>query len=176
MYGRVSGGCITNKYTHVGHQCSTNAHTSFSPRPHPSHHTTPHPPHHPPHPHPHSGTLESPPTFTPTNEGGKQLLIDFEYSDVLWPWSGYLALFIRVHEGASGYDGIATGVVRFIVMSPPPLGEQEGRTSVVEATLRVRIIPTPARYGCVRLCVFVFVCLCVFVFVCLCVFVCVDRG
>lgn len=33
--------------------------------------------------------------FTPTNEGGQLLDLKFEYSQVLWPWSGYLALYIR---------------------------------------------------------------------------------
>lgn len=91
------------------------------------------------------GTLETPPTFDATNDGGKQLEVAFEYSDVLWPWSGHLALAITVRTAAADYDGIATGIVRFTVTSPPPQGEREPRTSLVEVPLRVRIIPTPAR-------------------------------
>lgn len=84
--------------------------------------------------------------FEASNDGGKQLEVAFEYADVLWPWSGHLALAISVRPEAADYDGIATGFIRFAVTSPPPLGERTARRSEVEVPLRVRIVPTPARY------------------------------
>lgn len=41
------------------------------------------------------GRLEGPPVWLPADAGGRHLHIDFEWSDTLWPWSGYLALYIR---------------------------------------------------------------------------------
>lgn len=49
-----------------------------------------------------AGKFATEPTFTSTNEGGKLLDVRFEHSSILWPWSGYLALYVRVSpEGAS---------------------------------------------------------------------------
>jgi membrane-bound transcription factor site-1 protease len=41
-----------------------------------------------------AGTLEDL-AYQPSNDGGKLLDISFEHSDLLWPWSGYLAFYIR---------------------------------------------------------------------------------
>ncbi len=48
-----------------------------------------------------AGTFAEEPIFTSTNEGGRFLDVRFERSLQLWPWSGFLALYIRVtQEGA----------------------------------------------------------------------------
>ena len=35
-----------------------------------------------------TGTFSGPPVYEATNDAGKHLRLAFEYSDVLWPWSG----------------------------------------------------------------------------------------
>ena len=50
--------------------------------------------------------------------GGAHLDVRFAHSEVLWPWSGYLALYVRVRESAKALQGVASGTVRFAVCSP----------------------------------------------------------
>ena len=77
--------------------------------------------------------------------GGAHLDVRFAHSEVLWPWSGYLALYVRVRESAKALQGVASGTVRFAVCSPPGEGEEEIRRSVVEARFAFQIAPTPPR-------------------------------
>lgn len=92
-----------------------------------------------------TGTLLGKPSWIPDNEAGELLHVDFAYSDVIWPWSGYLAIFFAVHSGGSNFDGVATGFIKFVVVSPPGLGESEERRCQVTVPVKLRIIPTPAR-------------------------------
>lgn len=71
----------------------------------------------------------------------------FEHSDVLWPWSGYLALYIYVRTDAASMADVATGEVSFTIVSPPMPGEEVDRKSVVTLPITVEIIPTPPRQG-----------------------------
>lgn len=41
---------------------------------------------------------------------------------VLWPWSGFVALFIRVREAGRQFKGIASGHLNFTVVSPGQVG------------------------------------------------------
>ena len=59
-----------------------------------------------------AGKFEGEPAFTATDAGGKLLDVRFEVSDLLWPWSGYLALYLRVRAGGAKYEGTASGQVR----------------------------------------------------------------
>lgn len=92
-----------------------------------------------------AGKFSGPPTFTPTNAVAQHLTVDFEYSNVLWPWSGFLALYIRVLPEASAVDDVASGEVMFEIVSPPAPGEKEARRSKVVLPVTVKIIPTPPR-------------------------------
>lgn len=58
-----------------------------------------------------AGKFEGEPSFTATDAGGKLLDVRFEVSDLLWPWSGYLALYLRVRAGGAKYEGTASGQV-----------------------------------------------------------------
>jgi membrane-bound transcription factor site-1 protease len=58
-----------------------------------------------------TGKFEGEPSFTATDAGGKLLDVRFEVSDLLWPWSGYLALYLRVTADGAKYEGIASGEV-----------------------------------------------------------------
>jgi membrane-bound transcription factor site-1 protease len=50
-----------------------------------------------------TGYFEGPPVYEGLDEGGKMLHVTFKYSDVLWPWSGYLAVYIQVSAGGWGW-------------------------------------------------------------------------
>jgi membrane-bound transcription factor site-1 protease len=58
-----------------------------------------------------AGKFEGVPSFTATDAGGKLLDVRFEVSDLLWPWSGYLALYLRVRAGGAKFEGTASGQV-----------------------------------------------------------------
>jgi len=61
--------------------------------------------------------------FEAADDGGRHLDVRFEVSHQLWPWSGYLALYLRVKESGADYDGLASGnvssLVRFDSLSSP---------------------------------------------------------
>lgn len=92
-----------------------------------------------------TGALLGKPSWIPGNEAGNLLHLDFAYSDVLWPWSGYLAIFFAVHSSGSNFDGVASGTINFEVVSPPGLGETVDRHCHVSVPVKLQIIPTPAR-------------------------------
>lgn len=92
-----------------------------------------------------TGKFEQEPIFTATNAGGRYLDVLFEYSDILWPWSGHLALYFRVVPEGDKFQGQATGVVTFSIVSPGIRGESQPRRSNVTMPIQLDIIPTPAR-------------------------------
>ena len=88
------------------------------------------------------------PRFTPSDDAGdlgEHLDVRFAFSETLWPYSGFLATYVRVKNEASAMRGVASGVVRFTVASPPAIGERETRVSEVEMTIRLNVVPTPER-------------------------------
>ena len=91
------------------------------------------------------GKLEGPPQWIPVDEGGKLLDVRFDFAEQLWPWSGHLALFIRVKPDGKGFSGEAKGKVAFTVISPPMKGESIPRRSSVVLPVTASIIPTPER-------------------------------
>ena len=54
-----------------------------------------------------AGWFEDEPVFTAGNEGGALLDIRFEHSEQLWPWSGFLALYVRVRDAGVTFSGQA---------------------------------------------------------------------
>lgn len=43
-----------------------------------------------------TGRFKGVPRFEARDDGGRLLRVTFEHSDVLWPWSGFLAIYIEV--------------------------------------------------------------------------------
>lgn len=43
-----------------------------------------------------TGRLAGPPVFEAADEGGRLLSVTFTWSEVLWPWSGFLGVFVEV--------------------------------------------------------------------------------
>lgn len=64
------------------------------------------------------------PVFTPAADsaGGRLLDIRFDVPEVLWPWSGYLGILIRVRSEGQGFQGEAAGEISFTVETPSPSG------------------------------------------------------
>ena len=55
---------------------------------------------------------------------GDVLDVAVEASEVLWPWSGYLAVTISVASAASAFAGTAEGIITFTVVSMLPGGQK----------------------------------------------------
>ncbi|OQR74736.1 membrane-bound transcription factor site-1 protease-like [Tropilaelaps mercedesae] len=94
-----------------------------------------------------TGRLVEPPLWNPyLPQNGDLLNISFSYSEVLWPWSGYMALSIVVNEKGAAFEGVAQGFVSLAVESPPGPNEVKPRRSYIELPLKVRVIPMPPRH------------------------------
>lgn len=91
-----------------------------------------------------AGSFFGEPQWLP-GRNGEVLDIAFTYSEILWPWSGYLALHIRVNEAGAEFEGEAEGLVQFVVVSPPSVGEDRPRYTSLQLPVKVNVIPTPAR-------------------------------
>ncbi|KAF2361197.1 Peptidase S8/S53 domain [Trinorchestia longiramus] len=94
-----------------------------------------------------SGRIIQGPVWHPyTPQNGELFTIGFTHSEVLWPWSGWLAVWIWVKEAGQDFEGVARGHISVTVESPPEEGESEPRISQVRLPLKARIIPTPPRH------------------------------
>lgn len=91
------------------------------------------------------GYVETPPTWHPLKEEGNLVSIHFTYSDVIWPWTGYLALHMQVKEEGSHFSGVIEGNVTVRVYSPPAPGEKVRRSSTCVLQLKLQVVPTPPR-------------------------------
>lgn len=91
------------------------------------------------------GYVESPPTWHPSDDVGNLLSIHFTYSEVIWPWTGYLALHMQIKEEGAQFSGEIGGNVTLRVYSPPALGETDTRISTCVLQLKLNIVPTPPR-------------------------------
>lgn len=85
-------------------------------------------------------------TWHPYTEGnGDKIEVMLTHSDVLWPWSGWLAVAVTVSATAADWQGISHGHVTINVESPPGEGEGDLRRFSIELPLKARVIPTPPR-------------------------------
>lgn len=91
------------------------------------------------------GYVESPPTWHPSEEEGNLLSIRFTYSEVIWPWTGYLALHMQIKEEAALFSGEIEGNVTVKIYSPPAQGEKNVRRSTCVLQLKLKVVPTPPR-------------------------------
>ncbi|GMN50537.1 hypothetical protein TIFTF001_019705 [Ficus carica] len=92
-----------------------------------------------------NGYVESPPTWHPSDEEGNLLSIHFTYSEVIWPWTGYLALHMQIKEEGAQFSGDIEGNVTLRVYSPPAQGEKDRRNSTCVLQLKLKVVPTPPR-------------------------------
>ncbi|XP_054278067.1 membrane-bound transcription factor site-1 protease-like [Macrosteles quadrilineatus] len=93
-----------------------------------------------------SGRVVGKPQWYPyTPQYGHFLEVSLTYSEVLWPWSGWLGVSLGVGKEAAGWTGTAQGHIQLTVESPPEEGETQPRTSTIKLAVRANIIPTPPR-------------------------------
>ncbi|KAL8153195.1 hypothetical protein V2J09_010955 [Rumex salicifolius] len=91
------------------------------------------------------GYLDGLPVWQPSTEEGNLLSIHFTYSEVIWPWTGYLAIHMQIKEEGAQFSGLIEGNVTVKVYSPPALGEKALRMSTCVLQLRLKVVPTPPR-------------------------------
>ncbi|KAJ4822600.1 hypothetical protein Tsubulata_021929 [Turnera subulata] len=91
------------------------------------------------------GYIENPPTWHPFNDEGNLVSIHFTYSEVIWPWTGYLALHMQIKDEGSQFSGEIEGNVTLTVYSPPVQGEKSHRSSTCTLHLKLKVVPTPPR-------------------------------
>ncbi|XP_046910732.2 membrane-bound transcription factor site-1 protease [Dermatophagoides farinae] len=78
---------------------------------------------------------------------GHYLDVAISYTDILWPWSGWIALHLSVSSFASDWEGIVRGHISLTVESSAENVENNNSTLTSELILpiKVKIIPTPPR-------------------------------
>lgn len=86
-----------------------------------------------------SGTFVGPPRYEAKNADSDILDVTFTYPDVLWPWVGWLGIWVRVKEGNSKVERTVEGTIYFGVQP------ENGEPSFVELPLKINVIPTPPR-------------------------------
>ena len=66
-----------------------------------------------------------------TPQFGSHLDVAFTWSPVLWPWSGWISIFISVRETAYNWEGVAQGKMSWIFFcSSVALGHTTGKTLI----------------------------------------------
>jgi membrane-bound transcription factor site-1 protease len=107
-----------------------------------------------------TGWLAGPPVFAPRAGGGglgRHLKVSFTHSERLWPWSGFLGVFVRVAASGADASGIAEGTITLTVVSPPSASRDPAAAaasagadgllrSEVVIPLRVRLVQPPPRH------------------------------
>ncbi|KAJ8749806.1 hypothetical protein K2173_013209 [Erythroxylum novogranatense] len=91
------------------------------------------------------GYVKSPPMWHPATEEGNLLNIHFTYSELIWPWTGYLALHMQIKDEGAQFTGEIEGYVSLTIYSPPAPGEKGPRSSTCILQLKLKVIPTPPR-------------------------------
>lgn len=92
--------------------------------------------------------VEEPKWYPYNNENGNLLNVSISYSNVLWPWSGWMSIHIAVNEFGQYFEGIAQGHITLTVQSPSedPDDKHETINSTVSFSIRCKIIPKPPRH------------------------------
>lgn len=91
------------------------------------------------------GYFESPPVWQPVDEVGNLLSIKFKYSDVIWPWTGFLAVHLQIKEEGASFSGVIEGDVIVKIYTPPQGERGQRRTSTCSLHLKLNVVPTPPR-------------------------------
>ncbi|XP_042498714.1 subtilisin-like protease SBT6.1 [Macadamia integrifolia] len=92
------------------------------------------------------GYVDGPPTWHPSDEVGNLLNIHFTYSEVIWPWTGYLGLHMQIKDEGVQFSGLIEGNVTLTVYSPSPTGEHGPRqNSTCVLHLKLKVVQTPPR-------------------------------
>jgi len=91
-----------------------------------------------------TGRIIDGPKWKP-GSNGDHLHITYSHADIIWPYSGSLALHITVKSSAENFDGIVKGEVALTVESEPGPGESAPRRSSISLPVTAQVVPTPPR-------------------------------
>ncbi|XP_061401964.1 membrane-bound transcription factor site-1 protease [Musca vetustissima] len=83
--------------------------------------------------------LEAPKWQPNLEENGEILQVEISYSPVLWPWSGWMAVKVKVKDMACLYEGEAEGSVSLTITTA-------GRNETIHFPIKVKIAPKPPRH------------------------------
>jgi membrane-bound transcription factor site-1 protease len=87
-----------------------------------------------------SGYIAELPKWIPKNEEHNSILkIQYSYSKIIWPWSGFFAVEISVAEKVSQEIRVE-GTIQFTVVA-----DGSNLTSQVEIPVKLKVVPTPPR-------------------------------
>ncbi|CAM9461129.1 unnamed protein product, partial [Laminaria digitata] len=78
--------------------------------------------------------------------GGDVLKLEPDFPDVLWPWSGYLAVALRVSPSRRDFEGIVRGELEVVIESEAGTGETQPRTTKTVLPITASVIQTPPRH------------------------------
>ncbi|XP_054165258.1 membrane-bound transcription factor site-1 protease-like [Oppia nitens] len=93
-----------------------------------------------------TGYISGKPQWHPyTPQNGQYLDIAITYSDILWPWSGWMSIYISVSADAQQWEGIAQGHISLTVESPPSERGGQPQKSDIKLPIKVKIIATPPK-------------------------------
>lgn len=91
------------------------------------------------------GYVEGIPEWKPSDTAGELLDIRFTFSDVIWPWTGFLGLHLQVKDEGVNFSGILEGDVSLTIVSPTKRQNETMLRSECTLHLRLNVIPTPHR-------------------------------
>jgi membrane-bound transcription factor site-1 protease len=96
-----------------------------------------------------TGSIVGKPQWHPyLPDNGHFLDVAITYSEILWPWSGWMAVHISVSAEAANWEGIAQGHVSVVVESPCDTKAGSGEKSLrseIRLPVKVKVIATPSR-------------------------------
>eukprot|EP00795_Rhopilema_esculentum_P001565 gene1565-16016_t len=93
-----------------------------------------------------TGKVKGKPVWQPFSlQHGEMIEVGFTYSELLWPWSGFIAIFISVSKKAADWEGTAQGQFILTIVSPGKEENEEPVESIIKVPIKVKVIPTPPR-------------------------------
>ncbi|XP_033149616.1 LOW QUALITY PROTEIN: membrane-bound transcription factor site-1 protease [Drosophila busckii] len=75
---------------------------------------------------------------------GSFLNISASYSNVIWPWTGWMSVYIAVSSEAEDFEGIGKGRL-ILLVDTYPFGTNKAYRAEVNLFLTIKIIPKPPR-------------------------------
>ncbi|XP_064544893.1 membrane-bound transcription factor site-1 protease isoform X2 [Drosophila montana] len=76
---------------------------------------------------------------------GRFLNISTSFSSTIWPWTGWMSVYIAVNKEAQNYEGIAKGRL-ILLIECVPIGTNKSQQSEVDLPLTIKITPKPPRH------------------------------
>ena len=93
-----------------------------------------------------TGVVAGEPRFVPKDSASRDVIdVDFTFSDVLWPWTGYLGMHVSVRDDKGNFRGTVEGTVEVTIVSPPLRGSSTKKVSVASMELKLAVITPPPR-------------------------------